>query len=159
MAKSRRFCRGLQRILRVKKWRRSENFDKVGILRICGVTARSHIRLPTSTFTRYKAGGGPSALTDKRWGNKPQTELNIPSQEGTFPSEINTTNNSIALQNGRHLKKRCKKELSHHILVFTPCIATPPDSPLKRVPQPRILLSLPIVLNNHISHFYCSKWL
>src|SRR6266498_3443389 len=53
MAKSRRFCRGLQRILRVKKWRRSENFDKVGILRICGVTARSHIRLPTSTFTRY----------------------------------------------------------------------------------------------------------
>src|SRR6266498_3228260 len=53
MAKSRRFYRGLRRILRVKKWRRSENFDGVGILRICGVTARSHIRLPTSTFTRY----------------------------------------------------------------------------------------------------------
>src|SRR6266498_1341366 len=73
MAKSRRFCRDLRCILRVKKWRRSENFDGVGILRICGVTARSHIRLPTSTFTRYKAGGGPSALTDKRWGSKPQT--------------------------------------------------------------------------------------
>ncbi len=28
---------------------------------------------------------------------------------------VNTTNNSIALQNGRHLKKRCKKELDHHI--------------------------------------------
>src|SRR6266498_1828554 len=54
MAKSRRFCRGLRCILRVKKWRRSENFDGVGILRICGVTARSHIRLPTSTFTRYR---------------------------------------------------------------------------------------------------------
>src|SRR6266542_4960580 len=66
MAKLGRFCRGLQRILRVKKWRRSENFDGVGILRICGVTARSHIRLPISTFTRYKAGGGPSALTGKR---------------------------------------------------------------------------------------------
>src|SRR6266511_2631172 len=52
MAKSRRFCRGLRCILRVKKWRRSENFDGVGILRIYGVTARSHIRLPTSTFTR-----------------------------------------------------------------------------------------------------------
>src|SRR6266540_3717085 len=55
MAKSRRFCRGLRCILRVKKWRRSENFDGVGILRICGVTARSHIRLPTSTFTRCTA--------------------------------------------------------------------------------------------------------
>ena len=55
MAKSRRFCRDLQRILKMKKWRRSENFDKIGILRICGVTARSHIRLPTSTFTRCTA--------------------------------------------------------------------------------------------------------
>ena len=54
IAKSRRFCRDSRRILRVKNWRRSENFDKVGILRICGVTARSHIRLPTSTFTRCK---------------------------------------------------------------------------------------------------------
>ncbi len=27
---------------------------------------------------------------------------------------INTINNSIILQNGRHLKKRCKKELDHH---------------------------------------------
>src|SRR6266511_1020929 len=53
IAKLRRFCRGLRCILRVKKWRRSENFDRIGILRICGVTARSHIRLPTSTFTRY----------------------------------------------------------------------------------------------------------
>src|SRR6266511_5219120 len=53
MAKSRRFCRDLRYTLRVKKWRRSENFDEVGILRICGVTARSHIRLPTSTFTSY----------------------------------------------------------------------------------------------------------
>src|SRR6266498_4366545 len=53
MAKLGRFYRGLQRILRVKNWRRSENFDEVGILRICGVTARSHIRLPTSTFTSY----------------------------------------------------------------------------------------------------------
>src|SRR6266511_2073308 len=62
MAKSRRFCRGLRCILRVKKWRRSENFDGVGILRICGVTSRSHIRLPTSTFTRcaHPAQGGLS---------------------------------------------------------------------------------------------------
>ncbi len=28
---------------------------------------------------------------------------------------VNTTNNSIALQNGRYLKKRCKKELGYYI--------------------------------------------
>src|SRR6266536_5188536 len=61
IAKSRRLCRDLQRILRVKNWRRSENFNEIGILRICGVTARSHIRLPTSTFTRYVAISGYSS--------------------------------------------------------------------------------------------------
>src|SRR6266536_4841310 len=30
---------------------------------------------------------------------------------------VNTNNNSIALQNGRHLKKRCKKEVGHHTVV------------------------------------------
>ncbi len=44
MAKSRRFYRDLQRILRVKKWRRSENFNRVGILRICGVTAERGVK-------------------------------------------------------------------------------------------------------------------
>ena len=28
---------------------------------------------------------------------------------------VNITNNSIALQNGRYLKKRYKKKLGHHI--------------------------------------------
>jgi len=37
---------------------------------------------------RCKAGGGPSALIGKRWGSKPQAELNISSQEGVFPSGV-----------------------------------------------------------------------
>ncbi len=54
------------------------------------------------------------------------------------------------------------REFLHHILDFQYSFSPPvqPHSLIRHLsepPQPRILLALPIILNNHISQCYCSN--